>query len=80
MKKYRVYGTMTVVVTTTVKSKVDLSEEEIYAKAHKKFKGITNYAGNGGIDKLVGVVNEDDTIISDDNEVEFDDYEFIEDN
>lgn len=36
MKKYRVYGTMNVVVTTTVKSKVDLSEEEIYAKSHKK--------------------------------------------
>ena len=80
MKKYRVFGTMNVVVTTIVVSKVDLSEEEIYAKAHKKFNGISNFAGNGGIDKLVGVNNVNDTIITDDNEVNFNDYEFIEDN
>ena len=79
MKKYRVYGNMTVVVSTIVESRNDLSEEEIYAKAHKKFKGISNYAGNGGIDKLVGVNNENDTIITDDNEVKFDDYEFLAD-
>lgn len=77
MKRYRVYGIMSVVVTTIVESKTDLSEEEIYAKAHENFEGITNYAGNGGVDKLVGVVNESDTIISDDNDVEFNDYEFI---
>lgn len=54
MKKYLVYGNMNIVVATVIESKVDLSEEEIYAKAYKDFEGITNYAGNGGIDKLVG--------------------------
>ena len=79
MKRYRVYGHMNVVVTTIVESKDDLLEEEVYTKALENFEGITNYAGNGGTDKLVGVINENDTIISDDNEVEFDDYEFIAD-
>lgn len=67
MKRYRVYGTVTVTVETLVEmpDNKDYSEEEVFAKAEEEFEGIDNYAGNGGIDKLIGVVNDDDSIQSD---------------
>ena len=75
MKRYRVFGHTTITVTTVVEVEEDeeLTEEEIYERAQKGFGGIVPYAGNGGVDKLIGVDGSDDTIESDE-EVEFDDY------
>lgn len=67
-EKYRVYGTLTVTVEIFVEmpDNKEYSEEEVFAKAQEVFKGIDNYAGNGGADKLIGVVNDDDSIQADD--------------
>lgn len=72
MKKYRVFGNISVTVETFVEMPEgkEYDEEEIFAKAYEEFQGIDNYAGNGGIDKLVGVNNEDDALQAD-GEVEF---------
>ena len=41
--------------------------------AEKKFRGVKEYAGNGGINKLIGVDGNNETITIDGN-VEFDDW------
>ena len=45
----------------------------IYARAGKKFGGIMAFVGNGGMDKLIGVEGEGETISADEAPV-FDDY------
>ena len=76
-KRFRVSGHATVTVTTVVEIDVDddeeLAESDIYDAAWNEFGGIQSYAGNGGIDKIIGVSGWDDTIDADD-EVEFDDF------
>ena len=67
--KYRVYGHTTVTVSTLVEAD---SEEEAIEKANCEFGGIMSYAGNGGMDKLIGVDGEYDTIEANES-VEFDD-------
>lgn len=67
--KYRVYGHTTVTVSTLVEAN---SEEEAIEKANREFGGIISYGGNGGIDKLIGVDGECDTIEADES-VEFND-------
>ncbi len=75
MKKYRVFGHTTVTVSTVIKVSDDeeLDAEEIYARASDSFEGIDAFAGNGGLDKLIGVHSGTDSI-SADEEVEFDDF------
>lgn len=71
MKKYRVYGTTTVVVRKEVWAN---SESEAYDKAYKQLLSLTGYCGNGGYDKLVGVDGDDESV-SADGEIE---YHYIE--
>ena len=75
MKKYRVYGTTVVTVTKEVWA---INEEEAYKKAFDKLTGLTSFVGNGGMDKLVGVYD-DDASVNADNNIEYDDYEILED-
>ena len=71
MSKYRVTGTATVLCSMVVKAD---SEEEAIELANKEFGSLSNYAGMGGTDKLVGVISSDDErSIYPDNDVEFDD-------
>lgn len=71
MKKYTVTGHATVVCCMVVEAK---SEEEAIEKANEEFGSLTNYAGMGGIDKLLGVMSsEDDRCVFPDSDVEFDD-------
>lgn len=67
MNKYRVSGTVTVSVYKTVEAS---SKEEAIEKAHSDFGGISEYYGNGGSDKLIGVSEADESIYGD-GEVEF---------
>lgn len=71
MKKYTVTGHATVVCRMVVEAE---SEEEAIEKANEEFGSLTNYAGMGGIDKLLGVTSsEDDRCVFPDSDVEFDD-------
>lgn len=76
MKRYRVHGCTEIEVTVIVEVEdgVELSEEEIYAKAEEEFAGIESFAGFGDCDHLIGVSDEEATIAAD-NEVIFNDYE-----
>ena len=69
-KKYDVHGTVPVVVHMTVEAENGKQAMEI---ATRKFKGIHEYMGNGGSDKLIGVEGKDESITIDGN-VEFDDW------
>lgn len=68
--KYDVHGTVEVVVTVTVDAE---SGEEAIEKANEGFGGVHSYAGNGGLDKLIGVSGSNETI-NVDSQVEFDDW------
>ena len=74
-KKYRVFGrtTVTVSMIVSVPDGRELTEEEIYKRAKKHFRGIKSYLGNGGDDKLIGVDGETETIAADEDPV-FDDF------
>lgn len=70
-KKYEVFGHATVTCSMIVYAK---NEEEAIEKANDQFGNLTNYAGMGGTDKLIGVLtNEDDRSVFPDSDVEFDD-------
>lgn len=75
MKKYRVTGTTVVTVTKEVWAH---NEDEAYEKAYNELSELTAYAGNGGIDQIVGIYD-DDASISADCEIEYDDIEVLED-
>lgn len=75
MKKYRVYGTTTVSVVKEVWAN---SEEEAYDKADLKLNCLTAFCGNGGVDKLVGVYDDDESVAANDT-IYYDDIEMIED-
>ncbi len=68
--KYIVLGHSEVTVSIEVNA---ASGEEAIKKATKKFGGIHEFAGNGGLDKLIGVNGETETIAAD-CPVEFDDW------
>lgn len=73
--KYRVYGDATVVCSMVVEAD---NEEEAIEIANDEFGGLTNYAGMGSCNCLVGVLDSDDErCIFPDTEVEFDDAERI---
>lgn len=69
-KKYDVHGTVPVVVHITVEAENGGQAMEI---AEKMFRGVKEYTGNGGINKLIGVEENNETITIDGN-VEFDDW------
>ena len=75
MKKYRVYGTVVVEVTKEVWAN---SEEEAYKKASNKLYTLTEYCGNGGYDKLVGVDGYNESVAANES-IEYDDCEVLED-
>lgn len=68
--KYDVHGTVEVVITITIDAE---SGEEAIEKANEVFGGVYSYAGNGGLDKLIGV-NGSNESINVDSPVEFDDW------
>jgi hypothetical protein len=59
MKKYKVSGTVTVVVTKEVWAN---SEDEAQEKAYNQLPCLTAYCGNGGYDKLVGVEDDGESV------------------
>ena len=75
MKKYSVRGTTVVTVTKEVWAS---SEEEAYDKAWRELTTLTAFCGNGGIDKLIGVCEDNESVSADDN-IEYDDIEELED-
>lgn len=75
MKRYRVYGHVTLTCSMVVEA---ASEEKAMEKADDEFGGLTNYAGMGRCDCLVGVLTaEDERCIMADGDVEFDDAEVL---
>ena len=69
-KKYDVHGTVAMVVHITVEAENGDQAMEI---AKKKFRGVKEYAGNGGCYKLIGV-DGDNELITVDGNIEFDDW------
>lgn len=69
-KKYDVHGTVPVVVHITVEAE---NGEQAMKIVTQKFKGIHDYMGNGGCDKLIGVEGDNESITIDGN-VQFDDW------
>jgi len=76
MNKYRVYGHTTVTVAIDV---VANSKKEAYEVALDERAALTAYVGNGGLDKLIGVDGEDESV-SADCEIKYDDIELLEKN
>lgn len=74
MNTYRVFGHTSVTVTIEVNAK---SEEEAYEKAREELDSLTAYFGNGGTDKLVGVDGYNESSVSADEEIEYDDIELL---
>lgn len=72
MKSWNVYGSVPIGVTMRVEAE---TKEEAIEKAHEQFPGMTNYAGNGGVDRLVGVHDGDCSIDAEYGEPTFDDAE-----
>lgn len=76
-KRFIVYGHTTVTVSTVVEVEIDDDEEidkdEIFDLAQREFGGIKAYAGNCGIDKIIGVDGDYESIEADED-VEFDDF------
>ncbi len=71
MAKYEVFGHANVICSMMVEAD---REEEAIEIANSEFGGLTNYAGMGGTDKLIGVLSsEDDRSVLVDTDPEFDD-------
>lgn len=75
MKKYRVCGTTTVTVYKEVWANDD---DEACRKAERELDSLTEYCGNGGYDKLIGVDGYDESVYADDF-IHYDDVEVLED-
>lgn len=59
MATYRVFGEIPVYLTVTVEAE---SMEEAIDLAHEEFEGMENYVGNGGTDRMIGVIGPNDTV------------------
>lgn len=71
MKTYEVYGHVTVSCSMQVEAE---NKEQAIEIANDTFGGLTNYAGMGSCECLIGVMTpEDERSIYADGEVEFDD-------
>ena len=75
MTKYKVYGTVTVSVTKEVWAN---NEDEAYDRAQNELDTLTEYCGNGGYDKLIGVDGEDESVAVYDS-ICYDEIEVVED-
>ena len=75
MKLYKVYGTTTVSVVKEVWAN---SEDEAYDRAQNELDSLTEYCGNGGYDKLVGVDGEGESVACYDS-ICYDEIEVVED-
>ena len=75
MKKYKVYGNVTVCVEKEVWAN---SEQEAFEKAYDELPSLTEYCGNGGWDKLIGV-EEDGEAVTAPEDIDYDDIELLED-
>lgn len=70
MKTYEVIGHANVICSMRVKAN---SEKEAIEIANEEFGGLTNYAGMGGTEHLLGVCDsEDDRCVLPDSDPEFD--------
>lgn len=76
MKKYRVCGVTEVTVYKEVWAN---NEDEAMEKASEQLSSLTEYCGNGGYDKLIGVEGDDESVFSD-GYIEWNDTELLEDN
>lgn len=74
MYKYSVRGTTVVVVCKEVWAN---SESEAFDKAYSELSSLTEFCGNGGIDKLIGVYEQDESVFVDDT-INYDDIEMLE--
>lgn len=77
MKKYAVHGVVEVEVIKEVWAN---NEEEAYEKAANELTSLTEYVGNGGDDKLIGVEEEGESVSTCGNEIVYNDIELLEDN
>jgi hypothetical protein len=62
MKQYKVTGSTYCIVTVIVEAE---NEDDAIEIADEKFSGITSFCGNGGVDKLIGVSGDDESIYCD---------------
>lgn len=69
-RKYDVHGSVPVVVHITVEAE---NGKQALENVAQKFKGVHDYLGNGGCDKLIGVEGSNESITIEGN-VEFDDW------
>ena len=69
MKKFKVFGVVSVTVVTEVSA---ADEEEALSAAADEFQGISSFCGNGGTNKLIGVLNSTDSISCEDDTPEWD--------
>ena len=76
MKKYRVCGTTTVTVYKEVWAN---DEEEPLSKADTTLDYLTAFCGNGGIDKLIGVYESDESVAAN-SCIDWNDTEELENN
>lgn len=67
--KYTVLGNTQITVSVVVEAN---SREEAIEKASREFTGISEFVGNGGFDKLIGVYRQNESITADEPVV-FDD-------
>ncbi len=72
MAKFRVYGVVSVTVWTDVEAD---DAESAKGKADETWSGLSGYAGNGGMSKLVGVSDTNDGIEPNDDYPEWQEVE-----
>lgn len=77
MKKYIVSGKVTAYIEVELEAE---NEKEAIEKAYEECSRPMDFVGNGGYDKLIGVCDTDDAIVSIacDDEVEYTEAEEIE--
>lgn len=75
MKLYRVCGVTEVCIYKEVWAN---SEDEAIERANKELYCLTEYCGNGGYDKLVGVARDDESVAVD-NPIDWNDTELLKD-
>ena len=59
MKKFVLTGDVTATVTITIEAE---NEQQAIDKAHDEFAGVEAFCGNGGVDKLIGVCEDNQSI------------------
>lgn len=77
MKKYIVSGEVTAYISVEIEAE---NKKEAIEMAYEECSGPMSFVGNGGCDKLIGVCDTDDAIVSItcDDEVEYTEAEEIE--